>query len=47
MSDAKVLKDMVGDKKLEADTLATGYDKDLAAVKSREQLIAEIKGDKK
>ncbi len=47
MSDAKVLKDMVGDKKLEADTLATGYDKDLAAANSREQLKAEIKGDKK
>ena len=47
MSDAKVLKDMVGDKKLEADTLTTGYDKDLAAANSREQLKAEIKGDKK
>lgn len=47
MSDAKALKDMVGDKKLEADTLATGYDKDLAAANSREQLKAEIKGDKK
>ena len=42
-----MLKDMVGDKKLEADTLATGYDKDLAAANSREQLKAEIKGDKK
>lgn len=47
MSNAQDLKTMIGDKKLEADTLATGYDKDLAAAKSREQLKAEIKGDKK
>lgn len=47
MSSAKDLKDAVGERKLEADTLATGYDKDLAGVRSREQLKAEIKGDKK
>lgn len=45
-ADAGAFKDAIGDRKLKTDTLSTGYNKELAEVRSKEQLKAEIKGDK-
>lgn len=47
MTSAKELKTLVGDKKLAADSIATGYDKEMADARARERLYAEAKGDKK
>ena len=46
MATSDDLKKIVGDKKLAADTLVTKYTSDQAKARAREQLNAEIKGDK-